>query len=259
MAHATLLGSWPGLRVLDLACDSARCGPSSSRGAEPTHLAILRRGSFAYHLGCRTWIGDACTPLLHRAPHEYRVSHPADGGDESTVIELDEDLAGLVFHATRSPELQLDPVAPLTLLRLRTSLRLREPLLEDAVLALLRAIARPGQCGNPSRRELALARRARERIHERLDENLGARSLAAELGLSPFTLMHAFRRVTGRTLRRYRIELRLAAALWRIEQGERNLAQLAVELGFSHHSHLTASLRRQYGAPPRTLLRRARS
>ena len=65
-------------------------------------------------------------------------------------------------------------------------------------------------------------------------------TLAAEVAVSPFDLCRLFRRETGLTVRQYRLRLRLAVALERLTEGQDDLASLAVELGFSHHNHLTA-------------------
>ena len=54
----------------------------------------------------------------------------------------------------------------------------------------------------------------------------------------------------GETISGYLLRLRLAAALHRIAEGERNLARLAVELGFSHHSHFSARFRSVFGCTP---------
>ncbi|TMG66147.1 MAG: AraC family transcriptional regulator, partial [Chloroflexi bacterium] len=37
------------------------------------------------------------------------------------------------------------------------------------------------------------------------------------------------------------------------ESGESSLATVAADLGFAHHSHLTATLRRRLGITPRAL------
>ncbi len=60
---------------------------------------------------------------------------------------------------------------------------------------------------------------------------------------------------------RYLVRLRLGEALDRLAQGERDLATLATDLGFAHHSHFTASFRTTYGTTPaavRDCLTRAR-
>jgi AraC-like DNA-binding protein len=52
------------------------------------------------------------------------------------------------------------------------------------------------------------------------------------------------------SLHGYRQRLRLAAALQRLEEGERDLAALAHDLGYSSQSHLGAVFRRELGVTP---------
>lgn len=65
---------------------------------------------------------------------------------------------------------------------------------------------------------------------------------------SLFHLARQFRRHTGMSLHGYRQRLRLAAALQRLEDGERDLAGLAHDLGYSSQSHLGAAFRGAIGS-----------
>jgi AraC-like DNA-binding protein len=67
---------------------------------------------------------------------------------------------------------------------------------------------------------------------------------------SLFHLARAFRKHTGLSLHGYRQRLRLAAALQRLEEGERDIAALAYELGYSSQSHLGAAFVRELGVTP---------
>ncbi|MFI5445674.1 helix-turn-helix transcriptional regulator [Polaromonas sp. UC242_47] len=67
---------------------------------------------------------------------------------------------------------------------------------------------------------------------------------------SLFHLARAFRRHTGLSLHGYRQRLRLATALQRLEEGERDLAALAHELGYSSQSHLGAAFLSELGVTP---------
>lgn len=67
---------------------------------------------------------------------------------------------------------------------------------------------------------------------------------------SLFHLARSFRKHTGLSLHGYRQRLRLAAALQRLEEGERDIAALAHELGYSSQSHLGAAFARELGVTP---------
>lgn len=78
--------------------------------------------------------------------------------------------------------------------------------------------------------------------------SLGALGDAAHC--SPFHLARLFRRHLGLSAQQYRLRLRLAAALERLAAGERDLAGLAHDLGFSSQSHFGALFRREVGVTP---------
>jgi AraC-like DNA-binding protein len=67
---------------------------------------------------------------------------------------------------------------------------------------------------------------------------------------SLFHLARSFRKHTGLSLHGYRQRLRLAAALQRLEEGERDLAALAHDLGYSSQSHMGSAFARDIGVTP---------
>lgn len=74
--------------------------------------------------------------------------------------------------------------------------------------------------------------------------------LARAAGCSPYHLCRAFRIATGMTMTAYRHSLRMRAALGRLRERRTDLTELALELGYSSHSHFTAMFRRTFGMPP---------
>lgn len=108
--------------------------------------------------------------------------------------------------------------------------------------------------------------RARALVHE--TRTLLARDLAAPLhlseiadrmGSSMFYLSRCFRVLTGRTLHEHRAELRLRASLAALEGSDRDLVRVALESGYSSHSHFAAAFRQLFGETPsriRSVLRR---
>jgi AraC family transcriptional regulator len=73
--------------------------------------------------------------------------------------------------------------------------------------------------------------------------------IAEAVGASPAYLTDVFSRVEGVPLHRYLTQLRLARALVELPDA-RDLTTLALSLGFSSHSHFTASFRRAFGCTP---------
>jgi AraC-like DNA-binding protein len=73
--------------------------------------------------------------------------------------------------------------------------------------------------------------------------------IAAEISGSPVYLTQVFQQVEGMPLYRYQLRLRLARSLALLMQFD-DLAALALELGFSSHSHFSAAFPQTYGLSP---------
>jgi AraC-like DNA-binding protein len=106
------------------------------------------------------------------------------------------------------------------------------------------------------RRTPAVVEDAKALLSARYRERLTLDQLGRAVNVSPFHLARSFRRHTGYTLHEYRTQLRLRAALERLAEGDEDLVVIARAVGYSSHSHLTASFRRVFGVPPSRLRRR---
>jgi AraC-like DNA-binding protein len=107
-----------------------------------------------------------------------------------------------------------------------------------------------------ARRPPPLVEDAKALLSARYTEHLTLEELGRAVNVSPFHLARSFRRHTGYTLHEYRIHLRLRAALERLAAGDEDLAVIARAVGFSSHSHLTASFHRAFGVPPSRVRKR---
>jgi AraC-like DNA-binding protein len=94
-----------------------------------------------------------------------------------------------------------------------------------------------------------------------LEAEFANRSLLADVaravGASPAHLTVLFRRVEGVPLHRYLMQLRLQRAVAMLPCAD-DLTKLALEVGFSSHSHFTAAFRRRYGVTPSHVRERTR-
>lgn len=77
--------------------------------------------------------------------------------------------------------------------------------------------------------------------------------LATQLHCSPYHLARIFHQHTGYPIHQYQQHLRLRTALEYVSQGYEDLAALALELGYSSHSHFTQMFRKTFGFPPSRL------
>lgn len=203
-----------------------------------TRRLLDRRGDHCIHLGV-SWATFAELAAEHdpaRAEHLGRP-FPFDRGPGSPRTWLRKD--ALVRY--------LDQGSP------------DELFVEETVLALVRevvglafgAIDRParGRAQTTSRHRDA-ARRLEEILALRPELPSSLAELADQVGLSPFHAARVFRRFTGASLHDYRTHLRVKTSLGRLAEPNRDLADLALELGFANHSHFTDQFRRIFGVPP---------
>ena len=95
-----------------------------------------------------------------------------------------------------------------------------------------------------------MVRHAEEILSRSPRERLTLQAVADELGASAFHVCRLFHRVTGLTLQRYRIRNRLCAALEAVTESAQPLTEIALDAGFSSHSHFTESFRREFAVSP---------
>ena len=128
-------------------------------------------------------------------------------------------------------------------------------LLSRVVAGAARAWDLEWEASSPVQGDLAeaaktvLARNFREPIT--LDE------VARRAGSSVFHLCRTFRRHTGSTLHGFRTQLRLRTALEQVAAPASDFTDLALDLGYSSHSHFTAAFRKAFGMAPSTFRRKA--
>jgi len=126
---------------------------------------------------------------------------------------------------------------------------------EETVVALLDAVLASAY-GSRGPDETS-GRRIRDLVHDvqcvldrHVAEPLGLADIARLTDTSMFHLCRCFRLVTGMTLHEYRTQLRLRGSLEALEAGDPDLTRVALDGGFSSHSHFTAAFRRAFGATP---------
>lgn len=100
------------------------------------------------------------------------------------------------------------------------------------------------------RHERDVAEAAKDVIARRFSENLSLSDIAAEVRASVFHLGRVFKARTGFSLHAYRNQLRLRSALERLRDPATDLTAIALDLGFSSHSHFTDVFRRTFGKTP---------
>ena len=109
----------------------------------------------------------------------------------------------------------------------------------------------PRARGVTAERQRRLVGRARAFLEAHLAETVGLETVARDAGTSLYHLCRVFREQTGLTMHAYRTRQRLGRALDRLVSGpSADLTDLALDLGFSSHSHLSRTFQKQMGVPP---------
>ena len=133
-----------------------------------------------------------------------------------------------------------------------------EPLaIEESVLRLLERVLRmaygrepTGRLPSNASRQDEVVRHAEFILSERWNERLTLRDVATEVGMSAYHLCRLFHCKTGLGLHQYRRQLRVRWSLERVAELSMPLVDVALEAGFSNHSHFTSAFRREFGQTP---------
>jgi AraC-like DNA-binding protein len=243
------------VRVADVRCGAPRSGCGEAEHGRLAQVIVPRRGVFAVHrVGARDpLVVDATRAVLLAAGDEYRVSHPADGGDRCTAFALDAELAEEAFGGGGGL-VRLDRAAQLAVGALAGALDGSDALVaQEGVLVALGAVADAASAARPptaGRSAVARAAAVRALLAAAPARRWRLEEIAREVHASPFHLARQFRAATGESVAGHLLRLRLAGALDRLADGDDDLARVAVDCGFAHHSHLTARFRQAFGATP---------
>jgi AraC family transcriptional regulator len=87
-------------------------------------------------------------------------------------------------------------------------------------------------------------------VRERLGEDLSLAELAAQVGRRPRHFSTLFRQAFGAPPYRYVLRQRLSEGARRIASGDRDIAAIAVRLGFTSQSHFASAFRAFFGVDP---------
>ena len=229
------------------------------------------------HSNGRPFAADPTVVTLYNKGQEYRRIAVSPDGDLCDWYAIAPDLLRDALAAydppaadderrpIRFPFVRVDPATYLEQRLLFSEVARAQELdalhLDESVMGLLdhvlaHAYGGDGRVKAPQKSApVELAHDACELLGRRFAESLTLAEIARVLDVSVFHMCRMFRRVTGTTIHEYRNQLRLRSALARLEDGDCDLSQLALDLGFSSHSHFTASFRRAFGVPPSTARR----
>jgi AraC-like DNA-binding protein len=255
--RARSLVETPALGVFDVLCFSPAGAPGSEERADVTQVVLPMSGVFAVHRGREEFIADVASTVILAAGHEYRVGHPAEGGDRSIVLIFPPEVVEDALGATPAQGGLLGPRVQLGVRALRSALRPGSVETRDAEeLALLlldrigRDLGAAGASRPPGRHQRDRVQKVRALLAAEPGHRWRLGEVARLVHCSPFHLARQFRATTGESVARYLLRLRVALALERLADGETDLAGTAADLGFASHSHFSARFRSVLGVSP---------
>ncbi len=82
-----------------------------------------------------------------------------------------------------------------------------------------------------------------EYMHEHLDQDIKLADLAGFLGMSQFHFSHLFKQAIGTSPYQYLLQQRIERAKQLLKQTDQSIMEIALECGFSSHSHLSKQFR----------------
>lgn len=257
--------------IRDIVCNGECRHRSDEECAHRTSLVYPYRGVFMRHVGRNDTVAEANQVLFFNAYQGYRISHPIEGGDACIDLAIDQTMLeeltpkeqaqpGEVFSFRRQRRMDRStragagraPASWFAAQRRRDAGGRNIGADAGAPLARRAHIA----CGGRQRHLQKLVDRAKLVLSSDLARRWTLSEIASEVGVSPVYLTQVFQQVEATPLYRYQLRLRLARALDLLGQYE-DLTALGLDLGFSSHSHFSASFKQSFGQTPAEFQRSA--
>jgi AraC family transcriptional regulator len=274
-AIATLYRSAFG-RVEILRCNGRHALARRREFASRLHFTLPLAGSFVWHADQDSVFADPTTLLCTHEGESFRMSHP-NGGDHSLVLSPSEEV--LSHLSERAAAAGLAGRRRLFLAPARAQLlahrfyadpttKLDAVAADESLVQFFESVALSQPAGDPLggspgdghvRRspDDSLVRRALDYVHHTSEPLLTLKNIASAMHVRAAYLTHAFAERTGQPLYRYIMSLKLSRALHRIATADEDLTTIALDLGFSSHSHFSALFKARYGLTPSQVRRGA--
>ena len=265
----------PAARIAEYRCLCSTRGLTAEREQFWDVIGFPQSGQYVLSVRGRSVLIDPTCVAFFSEGVTYRTNHPSGMGDRGVSLIIRPDILREMMesieargagdakqrfpfshaHVTARVSIRMALLFQAITSRISVDTLAVEELslyLAGAALAAGYQQARPGE--PPSSAAIRQARERAEAVRILLARNPSRRwrldDLAKAVEVSPFRLCRLFRAETGMPIKSYIRRLRLAEAVARLRDGQRDLSAIALDLGFSSHSHFTADFRREYGLTP---------
>ena len=269
--HARLFRG-PLMSIENWCCAGHDTPGKTEEWCDDDQIVITRRGSWELTVQGVPQLADPTVATMWNRHAEYRVRHPARGGDRCTIFRLSEAGSRALREACAAQSgggqyaktfarraVPLDARAYLHHRRvleaasagaagaMATTLAL-----EESAFDLIGALcATAASAPESPRHRRDVVGRVREILATRFAQPLSVQGIAEAVACSPFHLSRLFRRETGLTIHRALNRLRLREGLERLLDEPTQISRIALDVGFASHSHFSDAFRAEYGFSPR--------
>lgn len=271
MSQLTALYSSERIAIAQYDCNHSPSDRVVEEASDADEFVFVLRGVYGKQCSDGNLAIDPTRVAVFRKAQPFSITHPAAGGDRSIILAFDPAdlctafaaepdargtaLRGVPATLATTPSLLIDAgrlfralrAAPIDELQVEElAYRILDSL---TVTAARTAPLRTASGPNPSR-VLDVAAVLSSRYCERISID----EIARTLGVSPFHLCRSFRVASGTTIHRYLTVLRMTEAVRRLWDYRMNLTDLALDLGYSSHSHFSSTFRGFFGTTPGKLI-----
>jgi len=271
----------PLVAVRDYKCGMDHSAPGAEEQSGEDSITLMRHGAFCRHFGKRSVTANVNQATFFAKNSIYRVSHPTDCGDRGTVFEINQRvLRDMVRELNPAVDEREGSAFPFPTgpcdsgifwrhRELVQTLETGRPLehlwadvtaLQIVADVLEAAFDQYGNSHKPRRKttgddHFQRTEAAKIYLAANLGEAVTLETVAAAVNSSPFNFARIFQQQAGLPVHRYLTLLRLRASLERLADGADDITDLALDLGFSSHSHFTDVFRREFGKTPSEIRR----
>ena len=129
---------------------------------------------------------------------------------------------------------------------------------DDSIQATLKNIARQNR-REPHQSHSVLVDRTRRMIAEHFHEEIGLAQIAYNLEVTPNYLSSLFRKITGTAFTKYITDIRLDKARILLRDSNKNIKEIASEVGYKSSRHFSAVFRQEEGVSPTEYIKSCRT
>ena len=94
---------------------------------------------------------------------------------------------------------------------------------------------------------------AKEYMTEKVSNPPNLSELSKIIGMSEYKLKQGFKKTFNTTVFGYLADYRLRLAQQALQENQKNISEIAYDLGYSSPQHFTAAFKKKYGLPPRSM------